>query len=175
MTGPSKEYAEALYLLGKEQQNLQKLLEDVCLLENVIKENPEYLDFLSSPAVPQHERQKALEEAVGTLDETIVSFLKLLLENGRIKQLLEIINEFKRFYNEGILKSNATITSAILLSESDKNAILKKLENVLKREIEPTFCVDKSILGGLKIEVDGKVYDGSIKHTLNDVKDVITR
>ena len=37
------------------------------------------------------------------------------------------------------------------------------------------LTVDKSILGGIIVEIDGKVMDNSLKKHLKDVKDVISK
>ena len=176
MNGPSKEYAEALYLLGKEDNCLEEILSSTNLVLEVIEQNPEYVEFLASPTMPVKERLEAIDQAfLNNLNENVLYFLKLLVENGRIKNIVGIFEEFQNIFNLNKAKSFATIISAVELKSAEKNAILQKLITVTKREIEPTFITDKSIIGGLKIEVDGKVYDGSIKHTLNDVKEVITR
>ena len=176
MNSATKEYAEALFLLGKEENELEEILASLETVKTVVEENPQYIEFLSSPAVVKSERLEAIDQAFNEkINENVISFIKLLIENDKIKGLLEVIDEVKFLYNQSFLKTYAKIISAISLSEKQKTAILNKLEKVTKREIEPTFLVDNSIIGGIRIEVDGKVYDGSIKHTLDDVKDVITR
>ena len=176
MNSQTKEYAEALFLLGKEENSLKEALESLTTVKTELEKNPKYLEFLSSPAVSKLERKEAVEEAFcNNISGNVLAFLKLLIENDRIKHLLEVINDFEVIYNQNYGKCYAFVTCAISLSDAQKNAIKLRLQEVTNREIEPVFTVDKSIIGGIKIEVDGKVYDGSIKHTLNDVKDVITR
>ena len=69
----------------------------------------------------------------------------------------------------------AVITSATPLDEEQKQKVCEKFEKLTGKSIQAVYAVDESLIGGLKVEVEGKTYDGSIKHRLSDVKDVIIR
>ena len=70
-------------------------------------------------------------------------------------------------------RASALITSAVEMSDSQKMAVCQKLEKITGKIIDPIYAVDPALIGGLKAEVDGKVYDGTLKNRLRDVKDVI--
>ena len=46
---------------------------------------------------------------------------------------------------------------------------------MLNSAVEAEYEIDGSIIGGVIIEADGKVFDGSIRSRLRDVKDVMNR
>ena len=50
---------------------------------------------------------------------------------------------------------------------------MKKLSQSENKEIDAVYSVDPSLMGGVKVEVGGKVYDGSIKRRIRDVKEVM--
>ena len=84
----SNEYAEALFALALETGSVKEYSEALDIVLNLMKENPEYFDFLSSPDIPKQERVGALESAFGgKIPETVVSFLCLLCDRGRIHTL----------------------------------------------------------------------------------------
>lgn len=176
MTQTNKEYAEALFLLSREKNCLSEHSETLSLIKNAVEENPDYLEFLSSPAVALSERLNAIEEAFSKIcDEYLLSFLKLLCENGRIKELLFCIEEFKYLKTVAENKITATVYYAMPLDDAQKEALRKKLEKSSGKKIDLIFTEDKSLLGGIKVELDGKVYDGSAKRRLKEVKGVISR
>ena len=67
----------------------------------------------------------------------------------------------------------ATITSATALSEDEKTALLQQLSNSTGHTIRATYLVDPSLIGGVKVEMDGCILDGSIKHRLRELKEVM--
>lgn len=168
------EYAEALFMLALEDNAAEDYSEHLDLIDALITENPEYLEVLFSPAIPLSDRLSALDEAFSTLPENILSFLKLLCENGHIRTLSLCIAEYRRLLKEKLNSVSADVFSAVELTDSQKLAICKRLSDMTKKTVEPRFILDPSLIGGIKIEIEGKTYDGSIKHRLHDIKDVIT-
>ena len=67
------------------------------------------------------------------------------------------------------------MTSAVELTEAEKAALTEKLGKKLGRTIHLECSVDPSLLGGLVVNVDGKVIDGSLKHKLQEIKEVMTK
>ena len=174
MVQTEREYAEALFSLAAEEGKTDEYLNALETVKQLIEENPEYIEFLASPAIELSERLGALEGAFGeNLPEYAVSFLKLLCENGRIRTLTACIDEFSKL---AMIFSNRTVAhiySAIALTEEQKTGVCEKLSKLTQKSVDPIYFIDESLIGGLKIEVDGKTFDGSIKHRLGEMKDVM--
>lgn len=174
MMQTDKEYAEALFMLIAEEEKLEEYTKALETVKNLIQENPEYTEFLASPAISLSERLQAIDEAFGeSMPEYIVSFLKILCENGRIRSLIGCIDEFGKLIMAVSNRTEASVVSAVPLSDEQKKAVCSKLEKITGKIIDPVYTVDESLIGGIKIEVEGKTFDGSIRHRLHDVKDVI--
>ena len=95
MTETSKEYSKALFLLASEENCVDEYVEALKKVKVLVEENEEYLELLASPALLLSERMSVIDDAfTKTLPENIVSFIKLLVENGRIKELSFFIDEF---------------------------------------------------------------------------------
>ena len=67
------------------------------------------------------------------------------------------------------------MTSAVALTEGEKTTLIEKLSRKFGRTIHLECAVDPSLLGGLVVNVDGKVIDGSLKHRLQEIKEVMNR
>ena len=174
MRQTDREYAEALFCLCVEEDICETALADMRIVREVFSENPEYSLLLSSPAISLTERLSAIDEAFeGKICEYCVYFLKLLCEKGRISVLLDSISEFESLCTVYSGRATATITSAVELSEKQKKALLEKLEKANNKIIVPTFRIDPAVMGGLLVEMDGRVYDGTLKSRLRDVKEVM--
>lgn len=176
MTQMNKEYASALFMLAKEngaEAEYEKALDTVL---EVMKENPEYIDFLASPAVLLSERTQGIEEAFGEiLPQHIVSFLCLMCEKGRIRELEASILEFKKMVEFSKNVSKAVVKSAVSLTEDEKQKLKEKLEKMSGHAVVLQCLVCDTLLGGIVIEMDGKIIDGSLKSRLREIKDVIAR
>ena len=59
------------------------------------------------------------------------------------------------------------------ISEEQKKKLQQKLEQYTKGRVETTYTTDPTLLGGLIVNLDGKVLDGSLQGRLRDIKDVI--
>ena len=171
----SHEYAEALFLLSCEEKSEEKYLSDLRLVKKMLEKEPEYLELLHSPSIGKEEKLNLIESAFGeSVNEHIVSFLKLLCENNRIEQLFSCFEAYEKLYNQVKRVIVANVTSAVTLTEDEKARIKSKLEKKLGNSVELVCKVNEKILGGIIIETDDAVIDGSLKRKMRDVKEVIS-
>jgi len=168
------EYAEALFSIALESGCISEYSEHLSFIRQILEKNPEYIEYISSPVPSMRERLRALDEVFEeSLPEYLVSFLKVLCEANRFELILGCIHEFNLLVMRLENRISAVIYSAVPLSEGQKQAVCEKLQTLTQKKIDPTYRLDESLIGGLKIEVDGKTYDGSIKHRLGEMKDVM--
>lgn len=170
MNNCGSEYAKALFTIALEQNSLEQYSECLKTIGQIVAENNGYLEYLYSPAEPLSNKLSALDEAFSSAPELVLSFLKLLCENGRIRELPEYIEEFFEFKKIHENSITAHIWSAIPLSELQKQKLVNRLYEIYKKNISPVYNVDPSLLGGMKIEIDGKTLDGSVLKKLSSIK-----
>ena len=176
MTEMSKEYGTALFMLAKEKKEQKRYAEALEQILAQLEATPEYMELLASPSIPKDERVELIERAFGSsMPEYVVSFLKLLCERGRIRQLAECQEAYNKLLDEDMRVSVARVTSAIELTSAEKERLRKRLEKMSGRTVELECIIDSSILGGLSVEIDGKIIDGSVRHRLNEIKDVMSK
>jgi len=170
MSNSNSEYAKALFILSLEQNRLEEYADCLKEIKAVLEENEEYIEYLYSPAEPLSSRLASIDKAFGSAAEHILSFLKLVCENGRIRELLSFIDDF--FILKKIHENNLTVnvTSAVALSDSQKQRLETKLSSSYNKDITAIYTVDDSLIGGMRIEFDDKVLDGSIVKKLSTIK-----
>ncbi len=172
----SKEYGMALYMLAKENNSEKEFAKSLEQVVHIFKKNPEYIELLSTPSISKEERVEIIELAFGkTMPEHIVSFLKLLCERGRIRQLYECVEEYNGLLEEDMKISVAKVVSCVELTKIEKDRLKKRLEKVTGRKVTLECEIDEKVLGGLVVYVDGKVIDGTLRHRLDEMKDVMSR
>lgn len=174
MTGTSKEYAIALFNLGKECAIETELSENLAFLKDVFACTPEYAAFLSAPSIPKQERLDTIQNTFGEeLHEYAVSFLSLLCEQGNIDILAECVDEYDTLYSESQKVSHAVVASAVELTDAEKAKLQKKLEKLSGHRVDIEYHIKKKLLGGLIVDMDGMRLDGSLRRQLKNIREVM--
>ena len=170
MTQAANTYAQALYDLAKDEGLGKTVLEELTVLKAVFSETPQYSKLLSAPDIPKQERCDVLDEAFrGKVHPYVLNFLKILTEKGYIRQFPDCCDTYRSFYNEdnGILVVKAV--SAVALSAEQTQKLTAKLETVTGKTVDLHSSVDPAMLGGLRLNYDGKQVDGTVKTKLDAI------
>ena len=174
MRQTDKEYGQALFELCAEENICAECLDDVRTVKELFLEIPQYTEFLASPAIPLEERLAAVDEAFsGRVHEYVLYFIKLLCEKGRIRLIFDCFEEFSLLCKAVSGKVSVCVTSAQPLSDEQKQKLEAKIGKKANKTVEAQYIVDESLLGGVKVEYDGKIYDGSVRSRLRSIKDVM--
>ena len=174
MTTTSKEYAEALFELAAGEQTLGETSDGLVTVISAFRQTPEYLALLQSAAIGKAERIAALEEAFrGKIPEVLLGVLRMMVSKGHIGSVEEMAREFEELSREFRGESVAVVTSAVPLKESEMVALRAALEKRFARKLTLQCKTDPALIGGVRVEVEGRVIDGSIRNKLEQIKDVM--
>ena len=169
-----KEYSQALFTLACEENNAEKYFEELKLVSGVFRSEPEYLMLLSSPNITTEEKLACLDAAFSShVSDYTLSFLKLLVQKGHILKFDSCLDDYEKLYNLRCKTRIVRVISAVTLTDSEKGKITASLEKKWGVCVNLVCEIDESILGGIIIEAEDTVIDGSLKSKLRDVKDVI--
>lgn len=118
-------------------------------------------------------RRKTLASLLpANLDKLQTDLLSVLLANGDLGKLREIVLELRGQLERGALGPQvAEIKSAQPLADSERQALREKLTADFGEDLEFDFQVDPAIIGGLVIRVGDKLIDSSIATRLNRMRD----
>lgn len=176
MTKMSNEYADALFSLAMELHAEDATLSALHLVQSTFRSEPQALALLASPSIPKSERLQVLEKAFAEhLPQHVMGYLHVLCSNGHIHAFEDSVKDYEELYNSARKLSTAYVTSAVELSNEEKDQLRIKLEKRFGRTIRLECAVDETLLGGLVVQVDGRVIDGSLKHRLHEIKEVMNR
>ena len=174
MTATGNNYAEALFMLAREENLIDEFYENLKIVKGIFIENPEYLQFLSTPSIPKSERTAALSQAFeGKIDKHVLSFLQLLCEHGKAESFDECVVEYEHLREFASGTTNAVVKTAVELSETQKSSLIKRLERRTGKAVTLKTVIDESLLGGVQVEIDGELLDGSVKNNLKRAREVI--
>ena len=174
MTTTSKEYAEALFELAAGENVLEETSDGLVTVISALRQNPEYRALLASAAIGKADRMKALDDAFdGKVPKVLMGVLRMMVSRGHVGALDNMVREYEELSREYRGESTARVLSAVPLKESEAMAIRQELEKRVGHTVIVQCEVDPSLIGGVRVEVDGRVIDGSIRNKLEQIKDVM--
>ena len=163
-------YALALFSLKRDENKLLESQLEVKELRKLIKENEEFVPLLASHNLDLESRLSIVEKVFASIDEEIKNFIKIIVDNNRARYLLQIFDDFNSLVNEYRGVKEGLVYSAMPLSDKEIDHISKSISEVEKMPIELKNKVDPTLIGGIKVVINDHVYDGSIKHQLEDMR-----
>lgn len=171
----ARRYAKAYLQIAIEQDNVSNILEDVLTIKNTIDSSRDLVLFLKSPIIKSGDKRKALEEIFGDQIQPMTQeFLTLLVRKGREKLLGQIMDGFIESYNEyaGIIE--VSVSTAMKLSEDQKQRLSEALEKATGKQVDFDYHLNKELMGGMSVRIDDTVIDGTVRHKINRLKQMLT-
>lgn len=174
MTQIAATYAQALYDLAKDEQLEQEILQQLQALQAGFAAEPEYVRLLCAPNLPKEARCNIVDEGFrGKVHTYVLSFLKILVEKGYMRHFADCVKAYKDFYNldHGILPVVAV--TAVALTDAQARKLTDKLGALTGKTVELECRVDPSVLGGVRLDYDGKRVDGTVKNRLDTIGNLL--
>ncbi|WP_020538443.1 ATP synthase F1 subunit delta [Lewinella cohaerens] len=165
-------YAKSLLDLAREQNKLDRVLEDVKSFQAASKNRDFYL-LLKSPIVNSRKKLSILDALfLDKYDEMTMAFLRILVNKGREPYLPEVAEEFIAQYKKIKHISTIKVTTAQPMSAAALDALKAKLtaSDATAKSVEIETAVNPELIGGLVLELDDKIYDASVAQKLEEVK-----
>lgn len=162
----ARPYARAAFAYAQEHKAFAKWSE---LLGNAsaVVADERVARLLSSPRLTPSQLVELIGEASGVaLDEQGKNFLNTLAQNRRLGLLPEIAAIYETLRAEVENIADVQITSAVALTDAQRDRLSAALRKRMKREIRLHCEVDPSLVGGAIVRSGDLVIDGSLKSGL---------
>lgn len=163
-------YATALYSLKLDSNKLLESQEEVRELKKIFLENPDFIVILSSSYKSNEEKIKIIDKTLVGVDDEIKSWIKIITQNHRASHLIDIFDGFISLVNEYRGVKEGLVYSTEKLSENQLTKLNQKISEVENIPVELKNIIDPSLIGGVKVVINDHIYDGSIKHHIEDMK-----
>lgn len=174
MTEIGNVYGEALYSLACEESKSEALLAQLAVLDDCFTRESAFIRLLAAPNLSKVERCRILDESFGgKIEPYILNFLKILTEKGYMRHFHACCEAYRALYNQdnGILP--VTAVTATPLSEAQSVALVEKLGRITGKTIALENKIDPTVLGGVRLDYDGKRVDDTVSHRLDAVRSML--
>jgi len=172
----ARRYAKALFEIGVEDGNYERMGREVRAMARALKTSPELAMALSNPAFARSDREKVLKAVLQRLgaSQMVVNFTRLLLDRERVVVLPDISRELDALIDARAGRVAAEVRSAVPLDAGQRERLTQALEQLSGKKVEMKIDTDPSLLGGVVAKLGDTVYDGSLKTQLEKMKQALT-
>lgn len=140
-------------------------------LVSVLKENQELGSLLRFPGLPTEDKQALLGKIFYDESKTFQDFLSVVCMHHMAGSLEEIASEYSRLLDESRHIQNVTVTSAVAMTDDQKERLEKALEKKFGGPVRMKMEIDPSLIGGVKVTSDTAVLDASWAGRLERMKE----
>lgn len=166
----ARRYAQAVFEMAVENDNLEQWLDDLTLLADSIT-NREFLQTLSAPRISLAQKELVIREALGeSVEPLALNLMCLLASRGTVSVLPGIADSFQDMLDAHQGIERAEVVSAIALSDEQRDQVTRMLAEMSGNDVRLTTRVDPEILGGLVIRIGDQVMDGSARSRLQNMR-----
>lgn len=171
MTEIGKAYGGALFQLAREEGLDETIGAQLSLLCGALREDPDYVRLMMTPTLKKSKRLEILQEGLeGKFHEYLMNFLSILVENGTFEEVFSCNEEYRKLYNKAHNIVTVTAYTVIEMDDALRAKLCEKLEKTLGKTVELQCRIDRSMIGGVRLELDGERLDGSVRSRLDGIR-----
>ena len=172
----SRRYSKALFELARESRQEESIGDELERFLSTLSESP-LGAVLSNPGFSLESRKKILVEVARSLQLSSATehFLALLLDRDRLAFVPSIVASYRRLVNQAKGRVEAKVVAAGPLGSTVVERLRDSLRRLSGKDVILQEQGDPELLGGLVVEFEGKIYDGSVRTQLEKMTQRIAR
>lgn len=166
----SVRYSRAIFQSALEQNNLDKVNQDMIFISEICK-IAETKEFLRSPIIPPSKKAGIFHKMLdGNVEKITLSLVELIVKNGRESFIPAIARDFIYEYKKHMGITDSVLTTAVKVDEKVKKQISDLISGIFKTKVDLKENVDPEIIGGFILQIEDNYIDASIKNKLRKIK-----
>ena len=171
--GLTKRYAKALLELAQAKQQQAAFGRALHDFVELLQQNEELGRMIYGKMMSTSDKKKLIGQilAKDNAPEEVQNFINVILDKGREASLPEFLAAYEALCDEADGIQQIEVYTAMPLTEEKQTALEEALAAKLNAKIRLKTQVDKSLIGGIKVQIDDTVYDASISQQLRSLKE----
>ncbi len=173
----AKRYAKALAEAAAEVNALESVGAELTRVATLWQEQPAMAQFFINPGILLSIKEQTLRSLSKRmrLSPLLARFVDLLLARDRMQALPAAAHIYADLMNKQLGRVQATATTAAPLTPKLAEGLRRRMGEVLGETVQLETRVDPAILGGIVVQVDSTVYDGSLRTQLKQLREHLLR
>ncbi|WP_039054905.1 F0F1 ATP synthase subunit delta [Enterobacter sp. Bisph1] len=168
----ARPYAKAAFDFAVETQSVDHW-QDMLVFAAEVTKNEDMAELISGALAPETLAKSFIAVCGEQLDDKGQNLIRVMAENGRIKALPDVLEQFIQLRAASEAIAEVEVTSATALSEEQLSKISAAMEKRLSRKVKLNCNIDKSVMAGVIIRAGDMVIDGSVRGRLERLADVL--
>ncbi|MDN4524800.1 F0F1 ATP synthase subunit delta [Fictibacillus fluitans] len=171
LTVIAKRYASALYeVVG--QENLEQSEAELRAVKDVMESNRDIHKLLNHPKISVEQKKQIVKDSLGTeISQPVLNTILLLIDRNRENIIAQMAGQFIELANESRGIAEATVYSVRLLSQEERVRLEETFaKRVGKQHLRIENIIDQSLVGGMRIRIGNRIFDGSIRGKLERIE-----
>ena len=165
-TNVGRRYAQGAFQLAEAEHDIDAWRGQLEQLDALLQDDVLRAAF-ANPAVPTARRLELAQKLGSDLRPETRNLLRLLIEHRRTAEMPAVRREFDRMADESQGIVNATLTTAVALSDADQERYQQELAKRLGRKVRLEYRRDPGLIGGATVQVGDRLIDGSVRTQLD--------
>ena len=161
-------YATALFEAAKSKGVLEPVAAHAEALRSLLAKDEKLVTFMNAPNIGRDDKARLFEKAFkGRFNPLLVNFLELLVRRNRLNVLDDALEVFNDLYlrHQGV--APGTVTTAVALSETEKQSLNTALNAFSGKKLRLEFVVDPKVLGGVRFASGDTLVDNTLRASLH--------
>jgi F-type H+-transporting ATPase subunit delta len=164
-------YSKSLFDLAIQENKIEQIKTDMLLIESMCKSSNDLIALLKNPIVKAEDKKVIMLKLIHETDKSTQDFVSFLIDKKREEELPHIALQFVASYNQMKGISQATVVSAVPLSDKNLSQMQSYVEQLLNQsDIQLQNEVDPSIIGGVIVKYEDKLLDKSVSKELREIR-----
>lgn len=169
-------YARALFdvVKGGGQEAVERTFAELEAVLEEARQSKSFSEFLSSRIVDSDRRSLSIEKIFGgKFSQPVVNFLKVLNDKGRLHALPAVTEAFDSVAQQSFGRVEVDITTAVELSQGEKDALAARLQQKLGKAPVLHCTVNPALIGGMRIQIGDQLIDSSVSTRLGQIREAM--
>ena len=168
----AERYSLALYELASENNVLSQIEDQSSSILNLISSSQDFLNLIKNPTNNQDDLLKVINGISNNnkFESLLKNFLSFLITKRRFFYVEQILKSFIETCSQKRGELKAELKSAKELSNDEIYKITDELTKNFNSKIKLNYKHDKSLIGGLVVQVGSTMVDTSIKNKLQQIE-----
>jgi len=163
----AKRYAKAMFEIARERGAVSEIEEQLRGIAEAIENDADIRKFLSFPNIESQRKAEAIRQALGgKLSDEVLQLITLLIKRGRQDDIPGVYEAYTRIAGESTGEARAVVYTALPLGEAELASIVERFGKITGKKIRAEQQVDRSLLGGIRVRIGDRLYDGSLSGKL---------
>ena len=155
------------------QEDVLAVREQMGEIIRLMRADLELTSSLSNPDYTPEQRRQLVEGVFADCHTALREVLAVMAERGQADLLPRVYEEYCQLIGEKLGLCVVDVTTAVSLDDELRQLIISKAEADLGKKAVLRERIDKSILGGIIMDVNGKYIDASMLSQLNRARHVL--